>query len=102
MITFKDNINGLNDDTCVKVYDPADKKLIGVYPNYLATGNKLGISPSLVQQKCAKKTRVFSTTIGHNNATVEDTRYLDLVTRGVLWSAGKLTDEGKPAEGFAK
>ena len=49
-----------------------------------------------------KKTRVFSTTIGHNNATVEDTRYLDLVTRGVLWSAGKLTDEGKPAEGFAK
>lgn len=64
MITFKDNINGLNDDTCVKVYDPADKKLIGVYPNYLATGNKLGISPSLVQQKCAKKTRVFSPTYG--------------------------------------
>ena len=27
-------------------------------------------------------TRVFSTTIGHNTATVEDARYLDLVTRG--------------------
>ena len=39
-----------------------------------------------------KKTRVFSTTIGHNNTTVEDARYLDLVTRGVLWSAGKLDD----------
>jgi hypothetical protein len=47
-----------------------------------------------------KKTRVFSTTIGHNNATVEDARYLDLVTRGMLWAAGKLTDDGKPAEGY--
>ena len=35
----------------------------------------------------------FSTTIGHNNYTVEDPRYLDLVTRGLLWSAGKLNKE---------
>ena len=34
-------------------------------------------------------TRVFNTTIGHNNATVSDARYLDLVTRGLLWSCGK-------------
>ena len=47
-----------------------------------------------------KKTRVFSTTIGHNSATVEDARYLDLVTRGVLWSAGKLDDDSKPAKGY--
>ena len=47
-----------------------------------------------------KKTRVFSTTIGHNNATVEDARYLDLVTRGVLWSAGKLNDDGTPVKGY--
>jgi hypothetical protein len=47
-----------------------------------------------------KKTRVFSTTIGHNNVTVEDPRYLDLVTRGVLWSAGKLNDDGTPAAGY--
>ncbi|WP_038166939.1 discoidin domain-containing protein [Verrucomicrobium sp. BvORR106] len=32
----------------------------------------------------------FSTTIGHNNDTVADARYLDLLTRGVLWAAGKL------------
>jgi type 1 glutamine amidotransferase len=36
------------------------------------------------------KTRVFATTLGHNNKTVEDPRYLDLVTRGLLWSVGKL------------
>jgi type 1 glutamine amidotransferase len=36
------------------------------------------------------KTRVFATTLGHNNATVADPRYLDLVTRGLLWAVDKL------------
>jgi type 1 glutamine amidotransferase len=47
-----------------------------------------------------ENTRVFSTTLGHNNATVSDPRYLDLVTRGLLWSCGKL-DKGylKPRDG---
>lgn len=45
------------------------------------------------------KSRVFSTTLGHNNATVADERYLDLVTRGLLWSCDKLNDEYlKPAK----
>ncbi len=39
-----------------------------------------------------KKARVFGTTLGHNNETVADSRYLDLVTRGLLWSADKLDD----------
>jgi hypothetical protein len=47
-----------------------------------------------------KKTRVFSTTIGHNNATVDDARYLDLVTRGMLWACGKLDESGKPLPGY--
>lgn len=37
-------------------------------------------------------TRVFSTTIGHFDKTVSDDRYLDLVTRGLLWSCKKLDD----------
>lgn len=45
-------------------------------------------------------TRVFSTTIGHNNATVEDARYLDLVTRGLLWACGKLDDKGNIKPGY--
>jgi type 1 glutamine amidotransferase len=36
------------------------------------------------------KTRVFATTLGHNNTTVGDARYLDLVTRGLLWTVDKL------------
>ena len=39
------------------------------------------------------QTKVFATTLGHNNATVDDPRYLDLVTRGLLWSLGKLDAE---------
>ena len=45
-----------------------------------------------------KTTKVFATTIGHNTDTVADARYLDLVTRGLLWSCGKLNDDYlKPA-----
>jgi hypothetical protein len=36
--------------------------------------------------------------LGHNNVTVGDDRYLDLVTRGLLWSVGKLDEAHlKPA-----
>lgn len=41
------------------------------------------------------KTRVFATTLGHNNETVADPRYLDLVTRGLLWSVGRLAGAGR-------
>jgi type 1 glutamine amidotransferase len=37
-------------------------------------------------------TKVFATTVGHNNDTVGDPRYLDLVTRGLLWSCGNLEE----------
>ena len=37
--------------------------------------------------------KVFATTLGHNDQTVSDPRYLDLVTRGLLWSCGKLNDD---------
>ncbi len=40
-----------------------------------------------------RKTRVFSTTLGHNNATVGDDRYLQLVLRGLLWACDKLDGE---------
>jgi type 1 glutamine amidotransferase len=47
-----------------------------------------------------KNTKVFCTTLGHNNETVADDRYLDLVTRGLLWATGHLNDDGKPAPGY--
>lgn len=47
-----------------------------------------------------KNTRVFSTTLGHNNDTVADDRYLNLVTRGLLWACDKLNDDGTPKTGY--
>jgi len=47
-----------------------------------------------------KKTRVFSSSLGHNNETVADGRYLDLIARGLLWACGKLEDSGAPAPGY--
>jgi type 1 glutamine amidotransferase len=38
-------------------------------------------------------TRVFSTSLGHFNETVSDERYLDLVTRGVLWACDRLDSQ---------
>jgi type 1 glutamine amidotransferase len=46
------------------------------------------------------KTRVWNTSLGHNNETVGDARYLDLVTRGLLWACDKLDDNGQPKSGY--
>lgn len=48
-----------------------------------------------------EKAKVFNTSLGHTNETVSDPVYLDLVTRGLLWTCGKLKDDGTPADGYA-
>ncbi|MBE2282134.1 MAG: ThuA domain-containing protein [Prosthecobacter sp.] len=48
------------------------------------------------------KTKTFSTTIGHNTETVADARYLDLVTRGILWVTGHINENGKAEPGYGK
>lgn len=53
-------LNTMYDDTCIKVYDPEQKKLIGVFKSYIKAANRLGITGTRVQQKCASKNRVFS------------------------------------------
>ena len=44
--------------------------------------------------------RVFGTTIGHHNETMSTDVYLDLVARGLLWAAGRLDENGRPAPGY--
>jgi len=48
------------------------------------------------------KTRVFSTSLGHNTETVADGRYLALVTRGILWATGHINENGQPEPGYGK
>ncbi|WP_404307769.1 DUF7133 domain-containing protein [Neorhodopirellula lusitana] len=74
-------------------------KLYGAHP--IAIGKQLvgtGDKEKMVEAVVAwtnetQGARSFSTTIGHNTKTVQDARYLDLVTRGLLWSCGKLNKE---------
>ena len=47
------------------------------------------------------KARVFVTTLGHQNSTMQSDVYLGLVTRGLLWACGKLDDAGQPKPGYA-
>lgn len=46
------------------------------------------------------KTRVFGTTVGHYNATMEQKEYLDVLTRGLLWACDKLDETGQPKTGY--
>ncbi|MBA2114805.1 DUF7133 domain-containing protein [Bremerella alba] len=38
-------------------------------------------------------TKVFGTTLGHHNETMEDDTFLNMLTRGTLWACDKLSDE---------
>jgi hypothetical protein len=85
----------------IQIYDSAKPLARGKQGD----GDKPGQTDAVIawtNEYGPKKTRVFSTTLAHNNETVSDARYLDFVTRGVLWAAGKLGEDGKPVAGYAK
>lgn len=46
------------------------------------------------------KARVFGTSLGHHNETMNTEEWLGVVSRGVLWSVDKLDDQGKAKAGF--
>lgn len=83
----------------IQVLDGAVKLAIGKQ----GAGDQAGKNNAVIvwtNQYGDKKTRVFSTTLAHNNDTVSDARYLDLVTRGVLWATDKLNEDGTPKQGY--
>ncbi len=44
------------------------------------------------------KAKVFVTSLGHNTEMIANSVYLDLVTRGLLWTAGRLQNDGPPPD----
>ena len=78
--------------------------IIEVYPNTVPLVNGYQKDPEkkqvIVWTNQVEKGRVFGTTLAHNNVTFQDPEFLDLVTRGLLWSVGKLDAEGKPLPGY--
>jgi hypothetical protein len=74
----------------VQVFPTATALAFGKQAVKQRDGSSKDVESVVVWVNQYHNTRVFSTTIGHNNSTVGDPRYLDLVTRGLLWSCGKL------------
>jgi uncharacterized protein len=78
-------------------------EIVKEWPNCIPLAKGMGVKNSehtCVWLNTCGKTRVFGTTLGHGNDTVESTVYLDLVTRGLLWACDKLDDNGKPKSGY--
>ena len=98
---------GLTDWTTINEELYNNVNILGGQPLAMGTQEQKSSDGSLKPQPYVvawtndyKGTKIFSTTIGHNNETVADARYLDLVTRGLLWSCNKLNaDYLKPFTG---
>jgi putative membrane-bound dehydrogenase-like protein len=60
------------------------------HPLATAKNRELGKDEVCVWTNQYEKARIFGTTLGHHNETVGAKAYLDMLTRGVLWAAGKL------------
>ncbi len=95
---------GLSNWTTIneELYNNSSGKLLDTATE-LARGKQTTKKPNgeVVVDDCAvvwtnmyrQKTKVFATTLGHNNDTVADERYLNLVTRGLLWATDKLDQQ---------
>ncbi len=76
----------------IKIFDTATPLLRGKQVVKQNDGSEKDVEYVVAWVNQYGKTRVFNTTVGHNNATVADARYLDFVTRGLLWSCEKLNN----------
>jgi type 1 glutamine amidotransferase len=77
-----------------------DKVWENIVPLAKAYGEDTKRDHTVVWVNTYGKGRTFATTLGHGNSTMQDPVYLDLIARGLLWSCGKLADDGKPKKGF--
>lgn len=62
----------------------------GMTPVAEAHSEEVGRTSPVIWTNTAGKARVFVTSLGHNNEMMADPIYLDLVSRGVLWTLGRL------------
>ena len=76
-----------------------------VWPNLVALADAYGKDTErdhvCIWLNTHGKARVFATTLGHHNSTMQSPVYLDLITRGLLWTVDKLDENGKPIAGYS-
>jgi type 1 glutamine amidotransferase len=86
--------------------DPTDElyKNVKLWPNLVPLAKSYGVETQqdhvVIWTNTYGEGRIFGTTLGHSNATVQDPVYLDLVARGLLWACDKLDANGKPKPGY--
>jgi type 1 glutamine amidotransferase len=75
-----------------------------LWPNLMPLAESYGVETKkdhvVIWTNTYGKGKIFGTTLGHGNQTVEDPVYLDLVARGLLWACDKLDENGKPKPGY--
>lgn len=49
-----------NDNICIKIYNPNEKKLIGVFANFKKASAKIGLTPKVLKNRSIDKKRIFS------------------------------------------
>jgi type 1 glutamine amidotransferase len=87
-------------------HDPQDElyKNEKLWPNFVPLAQAYGVDTQknhvCIWVNTYGKGKVFGTTLGHSNETMETDVYLDLVTRGLLWACDKLNDDGTPKKGY--
>jgi len=88
-------------------HDKGDElyKNVKWWPNMIPLAEAYGVDTKtnhvVIWLNTYHDTRVFVTTLGHQNSTMSDPVYLDLVTRGLLWACDKLDDKGDAKPGYA-
>ena len=89
--------------------DPEDElyEIVKVWPNCVplaksVTPKKPDDQHVSIWVNTFGKSRVFGTTLGHLDATMKTDVYLDLITRGLLWSCNKLDEKGNAKSGTGK
>lgn len=80
-------------------------KIDKVWPNCMplakAYGKDTKKDHTVIWANTFGKAKVFGTSLGHHNETMNNNEWLGLLSRGVLWSVGKLNEDGTPMDGYA-
>lgn len=79
-------------------------KIEKVWPNCIplatAYGKDTKKDHTVIWLNTFGRARVFGTSLGHHNETMNSAVWLDVVARGLLWSVQQIQPNGKPMKGY--
>jgi type 1 glutamine amidotransferase len=79
-------------------------KIEKVWPNCIplakAYGKDTDKDHTVIWVNTFGRARVFGTSLGHHNETMNTDEWLDVVSRGVLWATDHIRPDGQPMEGY--